>query len=302
MMSDLGVSPPPIVEAWVRKTIGSAAPLHFEALVGATSSSVYAVLVGDLPTFVLRLFTNRDWLGREPDLADHEAAALTHAARAGIPTPKLIGHAGADECGDPALLMVHLPGSVDLRPRRRRNWLAALANALAAIHATDVGDFRWQYSSWNPNTQAAMPDWFANPTLWSAVLGLAARRPAQSRHTFLHRDYHPTNVLWSNKRISGVVDWVNACGGPAGVDVAHCRLNLSLMYGVRYADDFLRAYATAVGGYDHDPHWDVDDAMDWSVHGAAYYPPWRDFGLRSISRAMLRDRMREFLQNAVDRR
>jgi hypothetical protein len=42
--------------------------------------------------------------------------------------------------------------------------------------------------------------------------------------------------------------------------------------------------------------------MDWSVHGAAYYPPWRDFGLRPISRAMLRDRMREFLQNAVNSR
>jgi thiamine kinase-like enzyme len=115
-----------------------------------------------------------------------------------------------------------------------------------------------------------------------------------------HRDYHPTNILWSDERISGVVDWVNACRGPAGVDVAHCRLNLALMYGVHHADDFLRAYAAAVDGYDHDPHWDIDDAMDWSLHDAAHYPPWRDFGLRPISRAMLRDRMREFLQNAVN--
>jgi hypothetical protein len=74
------------------------------------------------------------------------------------------------------------------------------------------------------------------------------------------------------------------------------------MYGVRDADDFLHAYTAAVGGYDHDPYWDVDDAMGWSVHDAAYYPPWRDFGLRPISRAILRDRMREFLQNAVNRR
>jgi aminoglycoside phosphotransferase (APT) family kinase protein len=250
----------------------------------------------------LRLFTNGDWLDREPDLAEHEAAALTHAARARVPVPTLIAHAGAAETGVPALLMTRLPGTVDLRPRRRRVWLASLAEALAAIHATDVGDFRWQYSSWNTHREAAMPAWLADSTLWSGVLGLAARRPTEYRPTFLHRDYHPTNVLWADARVSGVVDWVNACRGPAGVDVAHCRLNLALMYGVHHADDFLHAYIAAVGGYDHDPYWDVDDAMDWSLHDAVYYPPWRDFGLRSISRTALRARMREFLQSAVDRR
>jgi aminoglycoside phosphotransferase (APT) family kinase protein len=198
-MNDLAASPAPIVQAWVRKTIGSAAPLRFEALAGATSSSVYAVMVDGLPAFVLRLFTNRDWLGREPDLAEHEAAALTHAAHAGVPAPELIGHAGAVEWGDPTVLMTHLPGSVDLRPRRRRGWLTALAETLAAIHATDVGDFRWQYASWNPNTETVMPAWFADATLWSAVLELAARQPLQSRPAFLHRDYHPTYVLRSDK-------------------------------------------------------------------------------------------------------
>src|SRR5262245_43041932 len=115
-MSDLAVSPTRNVEAWVRKTIGSRAPLRFEALTGATSSSVYSVLVGDLPAFVLRMFTNRDWLGREPDLAEHEAAALTHAARAGIPAPKLVGHASAAESGIPTVLMTHAPRRRDLPP------------------------------------------------------------------------------------------------------------------------------------------------------------------------------------------
>jgi Ser/Thr protein kinase RdoA (MazF antagonist) len=299
-MSDL--APAPIVEAWVRKTLVATAPIRFEALAGATSSSVYAVTVGDECGFVLRLFTNQEWLSREADLADHEAAALTHAARAGVPVPALIGHAGAAECGIPAVLMTYLPGSVDLRPRRRRAWLTALAQTLAAIHATDVGDFRWRYSSWNTDRDAPMPAWLDDPTLWSAVRDLAARRPTQYRETFLHRDYHPTNVLWSGNNVSGVVDWVSACRGPAGVDVAHCRLNLALMYGVHHADDFLHAYASTVGGYDHDPHWDIDDAMDWCVRDPVYYPPWRDFGLRPISRVVLRDRMREFLRTAVNRR
>jgi len=300
-VSDFAAVPGATIEAWVRKTLGRAAEVRLEVLPGATSSSIYAVTVGGIRHYVLRLFTDHAWNSREPDLAEHEAAALTHAARAGIPTPALVGHASAAECGVPAVLMTYLPGSVELQPRRRGAWINALAATLAKVHQTDANDFGWRYSSWNPRADAAMPAWFDDVGLWSAVQQLAARQPAHHRQTFLHRDYHPTNVLWSGENVSGVVDWVNACGGPAGVDVAHCRLNLTLMYGLRHADDFLRAYTSAAGGYNHDPHWDVDDAMDWGVRGPVYHPPWRDFGLRSISRVVLRDRLREFLRGAVER-
>jgi aminoglycoside phosphotransferase (APT) family kinase protein len=299
-MSDFAATPAPPVIAWVRKTTGSAGQLAFEPLVGATTSSVYAVTVTGERRYVLRVFTDREWLRREPDLADHEAAALTHAAPTGVPAPNLIGHAGAAECGAPAVLMTYVSGSVDLQPRRRGAWLEALAETLAPIHRTSAGDFPWQYSSWNSNIDAAMPAWFADAALWSAVQVLARRQP-KDRHTFLHRDYHPTNVLWHEGQVSGVVDWVNACRGPAGIDVAHCRLNLATMYGNDYAEDFLRAYASAAGGYDHDPHWDVDAAMGWCVPDIFFYPPWRKFGLQPISRAVLRDRLRDFLQNAVER-
>lgn len=291
--------PEPDIAAWVRNSIGPGAQIAFEALAGATSSSVYAVAVDGVRRFVLRLFTDRDWLGREADLADHEAAALTHAERAGLPAPRLIGV--ATQYAVPALLMTFLPGTIELRPRRRKAWLKGLAETLAQIHAVDVGTFAWWYSSWNPHTHPAIPQWLEDDALWSSVLELAAGQPADHEQTFLHRDYHPANVLWQNASVSGVVDWVNACRGPAGVDVAHCRVNLALMRGVRDADDFLQAYAAAVGGYEHDPYWDIDAAMGWSIQDPTYYPPWSDFGLRPISRGELRDRTRAFLQSAVAR-
>lgn len=64
----------------------------------------------------------------------------------------------------------------------------------------------------------------------------------RKRITFVHRDFHPANVLWQEKGLSGVVDWVNACIGPAEVDVAHCRVNLALLMGLEAADGFLKAY------------------------------------------------------------
>jgi Ser/Thr protein kinase RdoA (MazF antagonist) len=46
---------------------------------------------------------------------------------------------------------------------------------------------------------------------------------------FLHRDYHPGNLLWNDGSLSGIVDWAFSCRGPRGVDVAHTRWNLALV-------------------------------------------------------------------------
>jgi Ser/Thr protein kinase RdoA (MazF antagonist) len=299
-MSPITAPPGPEVERWVRTQIPDGGPIRFEPLPGATSSAVYAVTGAGGARCVLRLFTDHDWLGREADLADHEAAALVHAARAGLPAPRLIARATRAQCGHPAVLMTYVRGQVDLRPRRRRAWVKRLAETLARIHETGIDGFGWWYASWNPRTDAAMPSWFDDRTLWARVREIETVQP-QPAPTFLHRDYHPANVLWLDGDVAGVVDWINACIGPAGVDVAHCRINLALMHGPQVADDFLLAYAAAVGGYEHDAHWDVDAAMSWGLADPAYYPPWRDFGLRQISRGVLRDRIRAFLRGAVER-
>lgn len=56
---------------------------------------------------------------------------------------------------------------------------------------------------------------------------------------FIHRDFHPGNVLWRRGRVTGVVDWQAASIGPAWADVAHCRANL-FRYGLDVADCFTK--------------------------------------------------------------
>ncbi len=83
----------------------------------------------------------------------------------------------------------------------------------------------------------------------------------------IHRDFHPDNVLWSDGRISGVVDWANACLGPAAVDVAHFRVNLAVLHGPATADAVLPG----------DPAWDLELAMgflEWGPGADAWAGPW----------------------------
>lgn len=81
---------------------------------------------------------------------------------------------------------------------------------------------------------------------------------------FIHRDYHPGNVLWSHHQISGIVDWPSACRGPAEADVGHCRANLIGHFGQKAADRFLAIWKTVSGTADYHPYFDLTDVLSWS--------------------------------------
>ena len=79
---------------------------------------------------------------------------------------------------------------------------------------------------------------------------------------FVHRDYHPGNVLWEAGRLSGIVDWVNASVGSPWADVGHCRVNIASELGPRAADRFLDLYRAVSGRVDdYHPYWDISAAI-----------------------------------------
>ena len=126
--------------------------------------------------------------------------------------------------------------------------------------------------------------------------------PRETRVVFIHRDYHPTNVLWhSGGAINGVVDWINVCRGPVGVDVAHCRTNLAQMYGPETADRFLDAYLVAAEGFVYDPYWDIDSLLDMSYPEPTFYEPWEHFGLKRIAPEETMRRIDAYLERVMGR-
>ena len=282
---------------WLGRAVGvTGAPLHIERMSGSTSSSLFLIEVprGDIPErYVLRVLDNRDWLTAEPDLASHEAAALDEAQRAGLPAPRLVAYADNNVgFGAPVVLMTFIEGGIELRPADSWDWLQSLAEQLATIHQHEANAFPWRFRSWVNRAALAPPPWSKAPRVWERAIELWLRTEPECRAVFIHRDYHPTNVLWRGGAVSGVVDWINACQGPAGVDVAHCRTNLAQMYGPEATDRFLDAYLEVADGFAYDPYWDVDSLLDMCLPQPTYYQPWRHFGLDIIAPNELRRRRR----------
>ena len=82
--------------------------------------------------------------------------------------------------------------------------------------------------------------------------------------------------------------------GPAAADVAHCRLNLTLLFGLEVADDFARRY----GPLDDLAWFDLVDAVGW---GPLEAWRWRDAGRTDITQDTLVQSFDDFLAAAVER-
>ena len=276
--------------------------LQISELAGANSSAVYAVENARKPKnrqFVLRVFTDEQWLQREPDLPFREALGTKEAKYCDIIAPRLINFAVHEVgFGAPAVLMTRLNGNVELRPADLSDWCAQLADTLAKIHRHKPKYFGWSYASWVDEDDLRVPAWTTQPELWQRAIEFWRAGPPQENPVFTHRDYHPCNILWKNGKISGVVDWVNACVGPRGVDVAHCRVNLAVLFGVKVADDFRDAYLEIAGGAHH-PYWDVASILDFSLPQPEFYRPWSEFGVESFSAHEMAQRLEIYLERVM---
>ena len=195
------------------------------------SSAVHLVTVqtaaGHRTEVVLRRYVRPELNADEPDLAEREARALRVVEAIEVPTPRLLAldPTGA-EVGVPALLMTRLPGRVDWWPRDLERWLRRLAEVLPRIHAGPPPPGAlpvyepYEQSSYEP------PPWARSPQTWERAVELALGPAPDLPAVLVQRGFHPGNVLWRYRRVSGVVDWQAASNGPAVVDVAHCRANL----------------------------------------------------------------------------
>jgi aminoglycoside phosphotransferase (APT) family kinase protein len=266
------------------------------------SSSVHVLSVshtGRSYRVVLRSFVHAEWLTREPDLAVREATALRLLEGSPVPAPRLLGvDEDGSSAGVPCVLMTTLPGQVVLTPSEMEPWLERMADALPLIHAIrpSAGELPWTYAPYNDISQLDVPRWTSRPREWTKMLDIARGKPPTASEHLIHRDYHPANLLWSRGHISGVVDWVNACRGPAGVDIGHCRRNLALLHGVSVADRFLEH---CLGWADYDPYWDLITLTDL-LPDAGTYEGWTDLGILLTDR-IVRTRADEYVVSLINR-
>ncbi len=287
------------LQKWVIDSVDPLAAIQtYQPLQGGISAILHSITLTHqheprLTEVVLRQFHDEEWLRQEPDLPRHEANCLLLSEAAAVPTPKLIAF---DEtgalCGRPAVIMSKLDGKVILQPDNMEHWLNGMAQALSSIHHIHADHFSWTYFRYNDIHQFEVPEWSAHQEKWKQVIAWLRSYQPSFKPCFIHRDYHPTNILWNNNQVSGVVDWVNSCLGPLGVDLGHCRVNLAMLYGTTIADAFLAAYQQyAAPGFQYDPYWDFVSLVDIMFGPPTVYAGWTDLGFTGLTDHLMIERL-----------
>jgi Ser/Thr protein kinase RdoA (MazF antagonist) len=257
---------PAHVREWVAHETG-ATVVKAKRLPGASSTSIHGLHLSDGTRLVLRRYVWPGFIEEEPIAPQREVDALRFAASRALPVPDVIA---ADVTGAvvgddvPVLLMTFLPGRAVADPD-----LAKLAEVAATIHDTEPGDLGHDYFPWYESTMTRPPVGSMWPELWEIALDVWHHAMPAYQPTFIHRDFHPGNVLWLRGQVSGIVDWPAACRGPWGCDVAHCRADLVRISGRDAADRFLAAYE-ALTGRTYDRRWEVASILE---HGPSYWTP-----------------------------
>ncbi|MBM7439595.1 phosphotransferase family protein [Streptomyces sp. HB132] len=294
---------------WVEEQVGEGRPVDAaRRLRGGWTSEMRSLRVGGPGAprwFVLRSFVEPFFVRHAEGLLTREADVLRLLARTDVPVAGFEAvDATARYCDHPSLLMTLLPGTVRLGEEDAGLRTELLARQLVGIHQVRVpADARPRaYEAWTAPERVSPPEGTERSHLWQRAVDVIRRDPPDHRPCFLHRDFHPGNVLFSghgtDTRITGVVDWVETSWGPADLDVAHCSTALALLHGPEEAMRLADLYVAAGGVLSGDPsahlYWRVLDALAFSnVEKVAR--PWRELGHTHLTTALLTSRLEDYL-------
>ncbi|MEU1005124.1 alpha/beta fold hydrolase [Streptomyces tibetensis] len=304
LLTGLGEQGWTATRGWVAKQLPEGRTIDKSSfLTGGWSAQMRRLTLDDGTELALRTFVKPFFRRHAPGLVTREAEILTLLAeQEGVPAAELIGvDATAEHCDHPSLLMSVLPGRVRVDERDLDARVDLLAAQLARIHRIVPRERPRPYQAW------ASPA--AVPPGWERAVDVIRRTPPPYDGCFLHRDFHPGNVLFTGSgaglRISGVVDWVETSWGPADLDVAHCSTALALLHGPEYGLGFRERYEAQGGrrradGPDH-LYWRLLDALAYVPDAAKLAVPWRELGRFDLTPEVLGGRLEAYVTGLLER-
>lgn len=302
--------------AWVEELAGAGSRVDaVERLRGGWTSEMRRLRVsgtGEPRWLVLRSFVKPFYVRHAKGLLTRESDILRLLSGTEVPVAACHGvDATAAHCDHPSLLMSLLPGDVRLDEAEAGPRTDLLARQLVGIHRVYVpaGARPRVYQAWTSPDRVRLPESTGRPDLWHRAVDIIRRDPPDHRPCFLHRDFHPGNVLFTGRgarmEISGVVDWVETSWGPADLDVAHCSTALALLYGDQEGMRLAERYLAAGGTLSEDPaahlYWRVLDALGFAPDAEKVAVPWRELGREDLTPAVLTARLEEYLEALLHR-
>jgi aminoglycoside phosphotransferase (APT) family kinase protein len=294
--------------AWVAKQLPEGRTVDTSSFLnGGWSAQMRRLTLDDGTGLALRTFVKPFFRRHAPGLLGREAEILALlAGQEGVPVPELIGvDATAEHCDHPSLLMSVLPGRVRVDEEELARRVDLLAAQLARIHRVVPAERPRPYQAWTSPERVNAPE----GEVWERAVDVIRRDPPVFEGCFLHRDFHPGNVLFTGAgaglRISGVVDWVETSWGPADLDVAHCSTALALLHGPEYGLGFRERYAAHGGrrladGPDH-LYWRLLDALAYAPDAAKLAGPWRELGRTDLTPMVLGGRLEAYVTGLLGR-
>nr|WP_171401583.1 aminoglycoside phosphotransferase family protein [Streptomyces asoensis] len=286
-----------------------------EALHGGITAEMRRLTVGtrdgDTRDLVLRTFVDPLFVEHAEDLLKREAGVLTLLAGTDVPTPEPVAvDPTAAHCEYPSLLMTHLAGRTVLDDEGLEARVPLLARQLVAIHALRPAERPQVYEAWTTADAVVPPDG-ADAAAWAAATDVIGKPAPRYEGRFLHRDFHPGNVLFdvppsslARPRITGVVDWVQTSWGPADLDVAHCSTNLALLHGPAWGLRFAEAYEEAGGvlaaAASERLYWRLLDGLAFAAGVQWVARPWQEAGRAELTTRAVEERLDAYVTALMD--
>jgi len=306
----------PLALAWVGRYLKAGERIvRTEALYGGITAEMRRLTVGTqgggIRDLVLRTFVDPFFVEHAEDLLNREAGALTLLAGTGVAAPGPVAvDPTASHCEYPSLLMTHLAGRTVLDDGGLEARIPLLARQLVAIHALRPAERPQEYKAWTTADAVVPPD-CADAAAWAAAIDVIRKPVPPYEGLFLHRDFHPGNVLFdasppsmAGPRITGVVDWVQTCWGPADLDVAHCSTNLALLHGPAWGLRFADAYEVAGGVLAptarEQLYWRLLDALAFAGGVAPVVRPWQQAGRVELTTRAVEKRLDAYVTALMD--
>jgi aminoglycoside phosphotransferase (APT) family kinase protein len=277
---------------------------------GGISSSVHLVRLRDAggaeEAVVVRRY-GEYWLRTDPAACEREFKLLQWLANEGFPSPRaiMLDRQGA-EFGAPTVVMSRLPGRPLCAPRDVDGFVRQLAATLAELHclpADGIDFLRDQRDMVDRALASHKPsdDPLRNEVVDAARAAWSSARDSKQRR-LVHGDYWPGNVLFKRGRVVGVVDWEQPRLGEPTKDVATCRGDIAVLFGLDEADRFVDYYLQSGGQpTNHLNFWDllictwaVPEMPEWAV-------AYRVLGRPDLTSEVATGKIRAFAEAALSR-
>lgn len=290
----------------VRDAIGASTLAHVKRITGGLSCTM-DVLSDASTRMVLRRYGpwSKD---REVDVAARETRALELLQRANIPAPAPIWKDSEGVFDEQAILVSFVEGAPDLTPANPFEWAEGLAGILARIHAVRPEDDDLEL--FPPGAGEDIRKITENPELvLEHPLGedllrrrvMLASRDTDSDQVFSHTDFWPGNTMWSDGRLTAVVDWESPTMGDREMDVAYCAVDIRYLGMDRVADHFVQTYRETSGSsLPNLSHWEAIALCRPMPDIAIWVPTWVAMG-RDMTEDRARARYTEVLEEFLER-